>query len=542
MEFRGQRRAGCGSGDSRAPASDGQCECHAEPLPDLLPRLDLALVCSGTASLEAALAGVPHESSTAPAPSTTSWAGAWSGRPHIGLSNLVCGSEMVREHVQDAAAPLPLARSLLRWLARPAERQDFYGMCAGCASSAAEPGVLGPHRRRASSALLGERPGRIEMAVQGLKLALAPLALAHPAPATGGLEPVGPSGCRTPAPASSPACTGTSCRPSATSDRARPALLVSNSPDGEILVRTLGGQDYGFVRGGTGEDGGRAFVRLARQLDAGHSVGLAVDGPEGPYGAIQTGVLQLARLDGCSDRAPAWPGAARPVRAEHLGPDRGALSFHPGRHAPRARSASGAGRAARGPGQCRRQTLADFFGVEEEGRMKILDLRPRSVRQRPWEGARPRRLAGESAARLGRLWAGRGRSLHGRAGGAGGRPPPAAIVVSVGNLALGGTGKTPVVMALARDLAGPGRRGAVLTRGYGSPLARSARGRRRERTAGDEARLHGRGLADTAWPVVQARRPSRDWTSCWRTRSRTWRWSCWRTGTRPPVWAATWTC
>jgi tetraacyldisaccharide 4'-kinase len=40
-------------------------------------------------------------------------------------------------------------------------------------------------------------------------------------------------------------------------------------------------------------------------------------------------------------------------------------------------------------------------------------------------------------------------------------------VVSVGNLTFGGTGKTPMVLALTQDLVKSGRRPAVLTRGYG---------------------------------------------------------------------------
>ncbi len=78
----------------------------------------------------------------------------------------------------------------------------------------------------------------------------------------------------------------------------RPCLLVSNSPDGDILVRTLGSSDYEFARGSTGSGGGRALVLLRRALESGLSVGLAVDGPKGPFGRVQEGILHLSRLSG----------------------------------------------------------------------------------------------------------------------------------------------------------------------------------------------------------------------------------------------------
>jgi len=121
------------------------------PLKELLPQIDLALVCSGTASLEVALAGVPHELVY-----KTGSFNNWLGRrllqsPFIGLSNIIMDEEIVREHLQEDAAPLPLARDLLRWISRPAEREQFYRSSRQLRQKCGEAGVW----QRTASAMLG---------------------------------------------------------------------------------------------------------------------------------------------------------------------------------------------------------------------------------------------------------------------------------------------------------------------------------------------------------------------------------------------------
>ncbi len=81
---------------------------------------------------------------------------------------------------------------------------------------------------------------------------------------------------------------------------ARPKLLISGSDDGAILVNALSDNAYGFIQGATGENGGRALVKLRKALEAGHHIGLAVDGPKGPFGVIHPGVFLLARMTGAT--------------------------------------------------------------------------------------------------------------------------------------------------------------------------------------------------------------------------------------------------
>jgi len=93
-----------------------------------------------------------------------------------------------------------------------------------------------------------------------------------------------------------------------------PAILVSSSADGDILVRTLGETDYRYVRGASGQDGRRAFGRLRQELLSGHCIGVAVDGPAGPFGRVKEGALQLSRLSG----VPIIPLRAQPHRKIEL--------------------------------------------------------------------------------------------------------------------------------------------------------------------------------------------------------------------------------
>ncbi len=143
--------------------------------------------------------------------------------------------------------------------------------------------------------------------------------------------------------------------------------------------------------------------------------------------------------------------------------------------------------------------------------MRILDLRPRTVRlmSNLWGSGTSVRgqyadkpgsvhLAARLTARVADGFIARRVSAR-RLDGAG----PA--IVSIGNLALGGTGKTPVVAALADDLAAAGCKGAVLTRGFGSPLAGPLTVDPDNDLAGDEARLIAAVLAARGWPVIQAR-------------------------------------
>jgi lysophospholipid acyltransferase (LPLAT)-like uncharacterized protein len=76
------------------------------------------------------------------------------------------------------------------------------------------------------------------------------------------------------------------------------AILVSPSRDGELLASILKRRGFTLLRGSTSQTNVPAARAVLAWLAQGRSLGLAVDGPRGPRGEVQPGVLRLAQHSG----------------------------------------------------------------------------------------------------------------------------------------------------------------------------------------------------------------------------------------------------
>ena len=76
-------------------------------------------------------------------------------------------------------------------------------------------------------------------------------------------------------------------------------VLASRHRDGELVARFV--RTFGFetVRGSSTRGGAVGLKRLARLLMAGAEVAIVPDGPRGPKGVVQPGVITLAKITGC---------------------------------------------------------------------------------------------------------------------------------------------------------------------------------------------------------------------------------------------------
>ena len=103
--------------------SDGFCSITVGAAHALMDRACAGMVCSGTATLEAAFFGLPMVILY-----RTAWLTWVVGRrlvkvPFLGMPNLLAGREIVREFLQEAAQPEPIATEMLRLIGDPDARK-----------------------------------------------------------------------------------------------------------------------------------------------------------------------------------------------------------------------------------------------------------------------------------------------------------------------------------------------------------------------------------------------------------------------------------
>ncbi len=77
-----------------------------------------------------------------------------------------------------------------------------------------------------------------------------------------------------------------------------PALMISQSKDGDIIAGIAEKSGWHAVRGSSSRNGGRALKEMIDHLERSGLAAHIVDGPRGPAGIIKAGVVSLARATG----------------------------------------------------------------------------------------------------------------------------------------------------------------------------------------------------------------------------------------------------
>ena len=76
------------------------------------------------------------------------------------------------------------------------------------------------------------------------------------------------------------------------------SILISRHRDGELIARAMRAFGFSSVRGSTTRGGSSALRALVAEGRRGRDLAVTPDGPKGPRGVVQPGVIQLARLTG----------------------------------------------------------------------------------------------------------------------------------------------------------------------------------------------------------------------------------------------------
>lgn len=77
-------------------------------------------------------------------------------------------------------------------------------------------------------------------------------------------------------------------------------VMISHSRDGAIQNRVFQHLGFQVIRGSTGRGGVRAAVEAIRVLRKGATMAMTPDGPRGPSGVLQDGVLFMAQKSGAA--------------------------------------------------------------------------------------------------------------------------------------------------------------------------------------------------------------------------------------------------
>jgi lysophospholipid acyltransferase (LPLAT)-like uncharacterized protein len=75
-------------------------------------------------------------------------------------------------------------------------------------------------------------------------------------------------------------------------------VVTSRSSDGQILTNILHSMGFETVRGSSSRGGMRATIELARRIQQGQDIAVAVDGPRGPAMEVKPGIVLLGKITG----------------------------------------------------------------------------------------------------------------------------------------------------------------------------------------------------------------------------------------------------
>lgn len=77
-------------------------------------------------------------------------------------------------------------------------------------------------------------------------------------------------------------------------------VVVSHSRDGEVQNQIFSRLGFSVIRGSTGKGGVRAAIEAIRVLREGAWMAITPDGPRGPSGVVQGGVMLMAQKSGAA--------------------------------------------------------------------------------------------------------------------------------------------------------------------------------------------------------------------------------------------------